>query len=323
MTQNIKKFLNPKIYLIFLTKTINTLYFFLLPKNKKIVLNGFFNKPLGYIKKFNFGDDLNFYILKRIFPTRTLFSANNLLFFKENLLFIGSIIGNYSDSKSIIWGSGAIEDNIIIKKPKRILGVRGPMTRDLLLKNNIDCPSIYSDPALLLPILYNPNNKKKYKYGIIPHYVDIKSENLILLKSILGNNVKIISLINYSSIQDVINQINECEYILSSSLHGIIVSDAYKVPNIWIELSNKVVGSGFKFYDYFSSVNRAIKSPLCIKTNISREEIDQCLHQYDRPNIDIIPFLKATPIQLNNSIIEKAYHYYNVSPSIIDNYTCI
>lgn len=314
MIPNRKKLLNPKIYIVFLSKIINTLYFFLLPKNKKIVLNGFFNKSLGHIKKFNFGDDLNFYILTNLFPNRIFFSANNLLSFKENLLFIGSIIGNYSDSKSIIWGSGAIKDNVIIKKPKCILAVRGPLTRDLLLKNNIDCPSIYSDPALLLPIIYKPNKKKKYKYGIIPHYVDIKSENLVLLKTILGDNVKIISLINYSSIQDIVDQINECEYILSSSLHGIIVSDAYNIPNIWIELSNNVVGSGFKFYDYFSSVNRLIKSPLCIKKNISKVKIDEYLHQYNRPNIDIIPFLKATPIQFDNSFIEKAYHYYNVIP---------
>ena len=62
----------------------------------------------------------------------------------------------------------------------------------------------------------------------------------------------------------MIDQICSCERILSSSLHGIITSDAYGVPNCWIELTGKISGGHFKYYDYASSVDRQFDKPIQI-----------------------------------------------------------
>ena len=73
------------------------------------------------------------------------------------------------------------------------------------------------------------------------------------------NELLIIDLAHYKKWTDVIDQICSCERILSSSLHGLIVSDAYQIPSCWIELTGKISGGYFKYYDYASSVNRVFQ----------------------------------------------------------------
>ena len=76
-----------------------------------------------------------------------------------------------------------------------------------------------------------------------------------------ADEILIIDLANYEKWTDVIDQICSCECILSSSLHGLIASDAYQVPNCWIELSGKISGGYFKYLDYASSVDRVFSTP--------------------------------------------------------------
>jgi pyruvyltransferase len=49
------------------------------------------------------------------------------------------------------------------------------------------------------------------------------------------------------------NEIVECECVLSSTLHGIIVSESYGIPNAHMELSDKGIGEYHKFDDDFQS----------------------------------------------------------------------
>ncbi len=49
--------------------------------------------------------------------------------------------------------------------------------------------------------------------------------------------------------ENVIDDINRCEFIASSSLHGIITADSYNIPSLWIKMSDKITGGNFKFQD--------------------------------------------------------------------------
>ena len=113
----------------------------------------------------------------------------------------------------------------------------------------------------------------KYKMGIIPHVVDQQHPVIQEIREKYADEILIIDLAHYERWTDVIDQICSCEKILSSSLHGIIVSDAYQVPNCWITLSGKVL-SGFKYQDYAASVGRAFDKPIKVNSVEELESLD-------------------------------------------------
>ena len=55
-----------------------------------------------------------------------------------------------------------------------------------------------------------------------------------------------------NDVETIIDKINECEFIFSSSLHGIIFAHAYGIPAIHIECNPLKSKDNFKFKDYYS-----------------------------------------------------------------------
>ena len=265
----------------------------------KVLLNGWMQLTNDKVNPRNLGDELNYYIVKSL-TDKPLFNLPCILGKnRENYLVIGSIIETHANKNSIIWGSGSMYggERNLNEKPKKVLAVRGPLTRKYLLSQGVDCPEVYGDPALLIPLIYQPNVNKKYKLGVIPHYVDFDSEYLSNLKS--DSNVKIIDFRGYENWHDVIEEICECEYIVSSSLHGLIISDAYGIPNMWIRLSNKINGGNFKYHDYFMSVGRDLIDPLLIEHPVTKEEILAYNNKYSPITWDFKKLLEVAPFQLN------------------------
>ena len=154
--------------------------------------------------------------------------------------------------------------NKLIYKPHSIISVRGPKTRNKLIQFGIECPKIYGDPLILFPCFYIPDyskikkKKKKGVVGIIPHYKDQKSINVGNLKNALTNKgygVKIINIMTGNNYKQFIDKINECDYIIASSLHAMIMGLVYKKKTIFIQFSNMVHGDKFKFEDFLESVD--------------------------------------------------------------------
>lgn len=57
-----------------------------------------------------------------------------------------------------------------------------------------------------------------------------------------------------SNVEETINKLLSCDRILSTSLHGLIAAHAYGIPALWIK-DGYINTDGFKFKDYFSSVD--------------------------------------------------------------------
>ncbi|MDO6601008.1 polysaccharide pyruvyl transferase family protein [Tenacibaculum sp. 1_MG-2023] len=266
---------------------------FKFPWQKSTTENTFF---LSYDShRDNFGDILNPIIAKEFSKNKDVkkISKRKSSYF-EHYYIIGSILQR-CNKNTIVWGSGIIsEDSVIKEKPKKVLAVRGPLTRKKLLEFGVECPEVYGDPALLLPRFHNPKNiARKFELGIIPHYRDKKNKEL--LKFLERNpDIKVIDVQNKNPLK-VVDEILECKNIISSSLHGIIVADAYNIPSAWINFSDKVVGNGFKFRDYFASVGRTEKEPYDFN---EIKDIDNLLDLFSEEytiNIDLDKLIAAFP----------------------------
>lgn len=253
-----------------------------------IIVNGYVNDHTWRgIRHRNWGDDLNYYFLRELTGRPVVFYHNFKLakwLHLKNYLCIGTLLDavNYTNAQTVVWGSGVSGQERTFVHPNNILAVRGPKTKEFCDRYGIDCPEVYGDPALLLPLVYKasppalPNRvgaSKKYRLGIIPHVVDQKHPAIREIKEKYAKEILVIDLAHYEKWTDVIDQICSCERILSSSLHGLIISDAYQIPNCWIELTGNISGGHFKYYDYASSVNRKFVAPYIIR---SLDDVENC-----------------------------------------------
>ena len=220
--------------------------------------------------KENFGDLVGKYIVEKISGQQAVFTHPKKQQWKHFLSSVyvtaGSILAHVNKN-CIVWGSGIINKDEVVK-PAKFLSVRGPQTGKKLLEQGYQVPEKYGDPALLLPQYYQPKIKKKYTYGITPHYVDYKK---VCQTFDSHTDVKVIDLMT-NSVENTIDQFLECKYIISSSLHGLIVAHAYGIPAVWMKFSDKLFGDDIKFQDYFESVG--ILNYVALSSEIKLSEID-------------------------------------------------
>lgn len=256
--------------------------------NKSIIVNW---PSLGDASE-NFGDKLTPFLVEQISKQATYSSMEVCNFFNKPVYkVIGSSLGNSHDDNSIVWGTGFISYKSIPKyKPRKIYAVRGPLTRNKFLKHDIDCPEVFGDPALLLPRYLDVNVPKIKEVGFVPHFREANLPILLSLKKLPF--VEVISI--KSSIIDFIRAIKSCKRVVTSSLHALIVCDTFEIPSLWVSLSSNVLGDGFKFHDYYSSIGYEGISARSFKNNAEFENLIQETKTH-KLNIDLEKLLNSCP----------------------------
>lgn len=282
-------------------RIFNSIYVTIYSDGNNIILNSWINYKFGKLEPNNWGDDLNVFLVEALTKKKTIGRYN--IWGKKNhtnYTVIGSVVDIWSNPNTIIWGGGAMYGgNYSMKyKPLKVCAVRGKLTRDYLLSNDIQCPSVYGDPALLLPMIYAPTIKKKYKIGIIPHKSEQNNKIYTQLREHNPEDVIVIDLMRYSKWTDIIDQIVSCDLILSSSLHGLIVSDAYNVPNVWIESSVALHGGYFKFLDYFSGVGRKTETPIVLTDEYTINDLLLLSDEYQSITFDRDSLINSCPFEI-------------------------
>ena len=223
---------------------------------------------LYYARIANMGDLLNPLIIERCFGYR----VERCSFLTGDLCAIGSGLAQYklhgnplmklqqcingrTHPHVDVWGSGFINyddaQGRFFKRDMRFHAVRGELTRrsvERMTGRTLDIPT--GDGGILADELLDTLPKKRYDIGIVPHVCDLNDP---AVTDLLGRykNVKFIN------VKDdpiaVLTEIAQCRCILSSSLHGLIAADSFHIPNLHIVFSDRPLGDGYKFDDYYSA----------------------------------------------------------------------
>lgn len=199
-------------------------------------------------EKENYGDLLSKYLVEKISGKAVRWYNPEKNEQEKNFFAVGSIL-TFANDKSIVWGTGIIDRQHPVADSD-FRAVRGPQTRARLINFGYECPEIYGDPALLLPLFYNPTISIEYNLGIVPHFRDYDK-----VVTLFGHykNIKIINLLT-DDVEKTTDEVLQCRKIITSSLHGLVIAHAYQKPSRWMKFSNRLHGDGVKFQDYLESV---------------------------------------------------------------------
>jgi pyruvyltransferase len=236
----------------------------------------------------NFGDLLSPWLISKITGRETFQNRGE----GETYIAIGSVIKRVGDQTSV-WGTGSFGDERKkqLNTQAKYYAVRGPLTRVKLSYAGIQCPRVYGDPALLAPYFYTNNQQKRFKTGFVIRWSDKFWKNLEV-----GDDTTVIDL-KTDDIEGTLDRILQCEKIVTSSLHGLIIADAYGIPSAWVE-SSTPRGGEFKYYDYFLSVDKVRHAQIMPKggLKLTEEWIASALEFDGRPiTFDPYALLDACP----------------------------
>ncbi len=141
----------------------------------------------------------------------------------------------------------------------------------------------------MAPYLFQIEPSLKWDMGIIPHYNDTP-----VLQVPQSDRIRVINI--ESGLIQVVREVLSCACILSSSLHGLVLADAYDIPAAWLLVDGgaRLVGGKFKFVDYLLSTGR---DP--VATSVGSDQVlDPDEAQWlPKPDIDIQRLLDACPFK--------------------------
>ena len=183
-----------------------------------------------------------------------------------------------------------------LKLDRNPISVRGNLSRKQF--DNDTSNTAIGDGGLILDAIYRPKKPlHTFKLGIFPNYVDIVNmrDDPIEKFEIFKKNPEDVLLIdprNY--IETVLDDLYSCDNIITSSLHGAVVSDSYNknygIFSSWeTQLAIHQLQGSFKFKDYFSAFDQPFENPaLFLDRNTSIEQALSICRPVNKPNLESI-----------------------------------
>lgn len=201
----------------------------------------------------NFGDAISPLIVGHVSGREVVHAGPK----KADMFALGSMMqvvkrtikeGRKTSAPLSVWGTGLLHPvfgHDFLDKIEVAL-LRGPVTAALLkLKMKR-----FGDPGLLINDVLPFAGARQDRIGIVPHYTLMEDAALL---AFVASDPAYLLIDPRDDPAEVCLQIASCAHVYASSLHGLIVADAYDVPNTWID---PVGQSWLKYLDYAASVGR-------------------------------------------------------------------
>ncbi|WP_299030355.1 polysaccharide pyruvyl transferase family protein [uncultured Sulfitobacter sp.] len=210
----------------------------------------------------NFGDAINPLIVGHVSGAEVEFAGPQ----KANLFAIGSMLQVVKRTRKDVaedqppvnvWGTGILNPvfgHDFLEKVDVHL-VRGPITA-ALLKQKL---RRFGDPGLLIDSALPFDGTRNDRVGIVPHHGQMDDPEML---AFAASDPAFMLIDPRDDAKQVCHQIASCAQVMSSSLHGLIMADAYGVPNRWIAPGKQ---GWLKYHDYAASIGRSdMSTPLTI-----------------------------------------------------------
>lgn len=195
----------------------------------------------------NFGDLLGPVVVERVLSERGLSDRSTR---SRRLLAVGSILKLATEGDTL-WGIGANGKSLDAKfnfADLDVRAVRGPLTRAFLLEKGIAAPEVFGDPGLLVGSLWDradlARRGRRRDVTIVPNLHDHPE-----VARRHGSRV----VDPTAPLWKVIGDIAAAEFVVGSSLHGIVVAECLGVP---ARLVTSAAEPEFKYLDYFRGSGR-------------------------------------------------------------------
>ncbi|MDX9706332.1 MAG: polysaccharide pyruvyl transferase family protein [Azospira sp.] len=235
----------------------------------------------------NFGDWLSPLLVEMLARRPVVFAPVE----RADMLAIGTILKKERKARRFflprrlhIWGSGMGEPSERFSGRHYYHAVRGQLTRERIEPPPQNEPAL-GDPGLLVREYWGsrPLPTKTCALGVIPHFIDRDDPAVSRLLSIPGAR-----LINvFAPIDEILTDVRRCHHVVSSSMHGLIVSDAFGIPNRRLALSGRIKSSA-KFADYYSAFGMQ-EPPLLEGASVTgREDPEMLIGDWHMPDVDSV-----------------------------------
>lgn len=172
---------------------------------------------------------------------------------------VGTIAHGFSLGETWFWGTGCskyvnpsalVEERIPFRLPDDtkfvVTATRGPVSEALIAGETGHKPAVYGDPVWLLPRFYKPSVPKKWKLGVVLHLSELADRSYeakprdailrYLVPEEFRDQVHLITTctpISAEALGDKIDEFLQCERIVSTSLHGMVIAESYGIPCLY------------------------------------------------------------------------------------------